>query len=172
MKINDNAVVTVDFEMKNQDGKLIDSTNEGGPMVYLHGHGNIMPELEKALADLEAGAEFSVELAPEDAFGEKSEDKVFTVSRSDFEAPELKVGMQFQTADKNNQPVIATIIDLKDDNVIIDENHPLAGMTLTFKGNIKEVREATQEEISHGHIHAQGGHDHKEEASNGCCGSC
>ncbi|MCH2205485.1 MAG: peptidylprolyl isomerase [Lentisphaerales bacterium] len=167
MKINDNAVVSVDFEMTNQDGKLIDSTEEGGAMVYLHGHENIIPELEKNLAGLEAGAEFTVELSPEQAFGKKSDDKIFTVSKSDFETPDLKLGMQFQTVDSNNQPIIATIVDLKGDKVIIDENHPLAGMTLTFKGNVQEVREATLEEISHGHIHQP-----KEESKGGCCGSC
>lgn len=167
MKINDNAVVTVDFEMTNQEGKLIDSTSNGGAMVYLHGHANIMPELEKSLTGLEAGAEFTVELSPEKAFGDKSDDKIFTVSRSDFDAPELKAGMQFQTVDENNQPVIATIVGLEDDKVIIDENHPLAGMTLTFTGNVKEVREATQAEIDHGHIHKP-----QEEAKGGCCGSC
>ena len=84
MKINDNAVVTVDFEMTNQDGKLIDSTSNGGAMVYLHGHANIMPELEKSLTGLEAGAEFTVKLSPENAFGEKSDDKIFTVSKIRF----------------------------------------------------------------------------------------
>ena len=153
MKINDNAVVTVDFEMTNQDGKLIDSTKEGGVMVYLHGHQNIMPELEKGLTGLEAGAEFTVKLSPENAFGVKSDDKISTIPKSAFPTADLKVGMQFQTADENNQAVIASIISVDGENVIVDKNHPLAGMTLTFKGNVQEVRKATQPEIDHGHIH-------------------
>ncbi|MCM8533024.1 MAG: peptidylprolyl isomerase [Lentisphaeraceae bacterium] len=172
MKITANTVVTIDFEMTNQDGQLIDSTKEDA-LIYLHGHENIMPELENGLNGLEAGNDFEVVLSPEKAFGEKEEGKVFTVPKTEFEAPKLEVGMQFQTVDEENNPVIATIVDLKDDDVVIDENHPLAGMTLTFKGQVKEIREATEEELSHGHIHADGGscgsghsHDHEHDD---CC---
>ena len=162
MKIDTNAVVTIDFEMTNNDGEVIDSTKNDA-LVYLHGHQNIMPELEDKLNGLEAGSDFSIALPPEEAFGEKNDERIFSVAKSEFDANDLEVGMQFQTLDADENPVIATILEIKEEEVVIDENHPLAGMTLTFKGKVLDIREATEEEMSHGHIHAAGGgcgHDH------------
>ncbi|MCM8540150.1 MAG: hypothetical protein NE328_07725, partial [Lentisphaeraceae bacterium] len=101
-------------------------------------------------------------LKPADAFGEKKDDLVATVGKENFETDDLEVGMQFQTLDQEENVVIATIIEVKEKEVVVDENHPLAGVSLKFEGKVKEVRDATDEEKSHGHIHSAGGcgHDH------------
>jgi FKBP-type peptidyl-prolyl cis-trans isomerase SlyD len=161
MKVKENSVVSVNFKMTNEKGQVLDSTDDG-PLTYLHGHGNIMPALEDAIEDLVAGSSFKVTLLPEEGFGIRDEELTFTVAKTEFDAKDLEIGMQFQTLNDKDEPVIATIIAINEDDVVIDENHPLAGMTLTFEGSVIEIREATQEELSHGHIHAAGGcgHDH------------
>ena len=157
--IKDKAV-SISYKMTNDKGDVLDSTDDGD-LVYLHGHENILPGLEKAIDGLKAGDEFSFTLDPADAFGEKNEDLVITVGKENFETDNLEPGMQFQTLDQDENVVIATIVEVNEKEVTVDENHPLAGVPLKFEGSVKEVRDATEEEISHGHIHSGGcGHDH------------
>lgn len=169
MKISQDTAVTVKFTMSDSEGNLIDSTNDK-PLTYLHGSANIMPGLEDALEGLSAGKKFDLTLTPEEGFGKKDDKLVFTVNKNDFDKDaELEVDMQFQTMDEDENTVIATIIEINGDDVLVDENHPLAGISLVFKGEVLGVRAATEEEIGHGHIHAEDDDVVKDED---CCGHC
>ena len=161
MNATKDKAVTISYKMTNEKGDVLDNT-EDSDLVYLHGHENILPGLEKAIDGLKAGDVFDFTLKPADAFGEKKDDLVATVGKENFETDDLEVGMQFQTLDQEENVVIATIIEVKEKEVVVDENHPLAGVSLKFEGKVKEVRDATDEEKSHGHIHSAGGcgHDH------------
>jgi FKBP-type peptidyl-prolyl cis-trans isomerase SlyD len=137
------------------------SSAGGAPLVYLQGAGNIIPGLEKALEGKNVGDELTVAVEPEDAYGEYSAELVSTLSRSMFEGvDELEVGMQFHASAPDGQMQIVTIRDLDGDDVTVDGNHPLAGQRLNFKVKIVDIRDASQEEIAHGHVHGEGGHHH------------
>ncbi len=163
--IND-KVVTISYKMTNDKGDVLDDTEDSN-LVYLHGHENILPALEKAIDGLKAGDDFNFTLQPADAFGDKNEDLVITVGKENFESDNLQPGMQFQTLDQDENVVIATIVEVRENEVVVDENHPLAGVPLKFEGSVKDIRDATEEEISHGHIHQA-----KEDdcCSSGTCG--
>ena len=165
--IKDKAV-TISYKMTNDDGVVLDDTRDSD-LIYLHGHENILPALEKAIDGLKAGDEFSFTLEPKDGFGEKDESLIISVGKEQFESANIQPGMQFQTLDQNENVVIATIVEVKENEVVVDENHPLAGMSLKFEGAVKEVRDATEEEISHGHIHS--GNDHHHHDHDDCCSS-
>jgi len=152
MNATNDKVVTISYKMTNDTGMVLDDTGNSD-LIYLHGHENILPGLENAIDGLKAGDTFNFTLEPADAFGEKNEDLVITVGKESFESDSLQVGMQFQTLDQDENVVIATIVEIKENEVVVDENHPLAGVPLKFDGSVKEVRDATAEEISHGHIH-------------------
>ncbi len=131
------------------------------PLVYLQGAGNIIPGLEKALEGKAVGDELTVAVEPEDAYGEYAAELVSTLSRSMFEGvDELEVGMQFHASAPDGQMQIVTIRDLDGDDVTVDGNHPLAGQRLNFQVKIVAIRDASQEEIAHGHVHGEGGHHH------------
>lgn len=157
--IGDNCVVSIHYTLTGDDGNVIDSSREGDPLVYLHGAHNIIPGLEKELVGKTAGASLKVSVPPEEAYGARSEDMVHTVPRSAFEGvDEVQPGMQFQTEGPQGVQMIV-VTKVEGDDITIDANHPLAGMTLHFDVSIEDVREATQQELDHGHAHA-GGHDH------------
>ncbi len=140
---------------------VIDSSAGGAPLVYLHGAGNIIVGLEKALEGKNVGDELSVAIEPEDAYGEYSAELVATLTREMFEGvDELEVGMQFHASAPDGGMQIVTIRDIDGDDVTVDGNHPLAGQRLNFKVKVVDVREANAEEIAHGHIHGEGGHHH------------
>ena len=161
MLIAANKAVSIDYTLTNDIGEVIDSSSGGAPLVYLQGAGNIIPGLEKALDGKQAGDELTVTVEPEDAYGEYSAELVSTLSRSMFEGvDELEVGMQFHASAPDGQMQIVTIRDLDGDDVTVDGNHPLAGQKLTFQVKIVDVRDASQEEIAHGHVHGEGGHHH------------
>jgi FKBP-type peptidyl-prolyl cis-trans isomerase SlyD len=161
MLIAANKAVSIDYTLTNDAGEVIDSSAGGAPLVYLHGAGNIIQGLEKALEGKTAGDELNVTVEPEEAYGEYSAELVSTLSRSMFEGvDELEVGMQFHASAPDGQMQIVTIRDLDGDDVTVDGNHPLAGQRLSFKVKIVDIREASQEEIAHGHVHGEGGHHH------------
>lgn len=163
MQIADNKVVAFHYTLTNETGQTIDSSHQREePLSYLHGHGNIIPGLEKALAGKEAGDKLEVRVGPDEGYGERHESLVQQVPTSAFEGAgdnELQPGMQFQ-AQTEAGPRIFTITALEDDQVTVDGNHPLAGETLNFDVEITEVRDATDEEQEHGHVHGPGGHNH------------
>lgn len=161
MEIEKHAVVTIDFELKDDDGNVIDASSGGEPMLYLHGTSNIIEGLEKALAGKKAGDSLSIAIPPKEGYGVHDETRIQSVPRDMFEDQSLvKVGEQFMAEGPNGEHLTITITEVTDDKVVIDGNHPLAGKNLNFKIEIKDVRKATQEEIDHGHAHGVGGHHH------------
>ncbi|BAP41480.1 peptidylprolyl isomerase [Pseudomonas sp. 21LCFQ02] len=161
MPIAAQKAVSIDYTLTNDAGEVIDSSSGGAPLVYLHGAGNIIPGLEKALEGKDVGDELSVSIEPEDAYGEFSAELISTLSRSMFEGvDQLEVGMQFHASGPDGSMQIVTIRDLDGDDVTVDGNHPLAGQRLNFKVKVINIRDASQEELAHGHIHGEGGHHH------------
>lgn len=153
-------VVTFDYRLTDSKGTLIDSSEEGGPLVYLHGHGNLIPGLETQLEGLEAGTEFNVQVEPDQGYGLRDESLVAQVPRAQFgDATEVAAGMAFG-AETEDGPVTVVVTAVEGDIVHVDANHPLAGVSLNFEGTILEIREPTEEEIAHGHVHGPGGHEH------------
>lgn len=156
MQIADNMAVSIHYTLTNDDNEVIDSSIDSEPLVYLHGNGNIISGLEQALHGKTAGEKFTVRIEAEHAYGEFMEEAVQVISRDMFEGiDEIEVGMQFQ-ADVSSGPGVITVTHVEGDDITIDGNHPLAGVPLTFAVEIIEVRPATPEEISHGHIHGHG----------------
>ncbi|CAD5108674.1 FKBP-type peptidyl-prolyl cis-trans isomerase [Zestomonas carbonaria] len=161
MQIAANKAVSIDYTLTNDAGEVIDSSAGGAPLVYLHGAGNIIVGLEKALTGKQAGDEVDVSIDPEEAYGEYSAELVSTLNRSLFEGVDvLEVGMQFHASAPNGGMQIVTIRDIDGEDITVDGNHPLAGQRLNFKVKVVNVRDASDEEIAHGHIHGEGGHHH------------
>jgi FKBP-type peptidyl-prolyl cis-trans isomerase SlyD len=162
MKIAKNNVVVMHYAVSDSEGTLIDSSYEDKPMEIIQGTGYLIPGLDDALIDHEAGDKFEVAVACEDAYGERHDDYVQTVPREVLAGVEdLSLGTQLRaTTDDGEQTVI--VIDVQDDVITVDGNHPLSGLDLSFDVEIIEVREATADELEHGHVHAEGGcgHDH------------
>lgn len=160
MKVAENTVVVIDYTLKDNDGSVIDSSEGAGPLAYLHGAGNIIPGLEEALVGKEAGDEVQASIEPGKAYGERHEQLKQDVPRELFSGVDkVEVGMQFQSETEQG-PVLVTVTDVKEETVTVDGNHPLAGVHLNFDVTIREVREASEEELEHGHVHGEGGHQH------------
>jgi FKBP-type peptidyl-prolyl cis-trans isomerase SlyD len=160
MQIATNTVVTIDYTLKDDDQSVLDTSQGQEPLSYIHGIGNLIPGLEKALAGKSEGDRVQVTIAPDDAYGERDEDLLQAIPRERFErANEIEVGMQFHTQSDEGMQVV-TVVGVDGDNITIDGNHPLAGKTLHFDVQIVGVREASADEISHGHVHGEGGHHH------------
>lgn len=159
MKISNNVVASIHYTLKNAEGDVLDSSEGADPLIYLHGAGNIIPGLEKHLDGKQEGDEVSAVVAPEEGYGEKDEALMQSVPRSMFgEGQDIQVGMRF-TAETDQGPVSVAVAAMDDENVVVDRNHPLAGVELHFEVSVASVREATAEEIDHGHVH-QGGSCH------------
>jgi FKBP-type peptidyl-prolyl cis-trans isomerase SlyD len=160
MQIAQDSVVSIHYTLTGDAGEVIDSSAGNEPLVFLQGHGNLIPGLERELAGKRAGDKFKVRIAPIDAYGELDDSLIQEVPRAAFGgAPEIQVGMQFQ-AQSNHGPHSVTITKVVGDTITVDGNHPLAGQHLNFDVEVTEVRGATQEELSHGHVHGPGGHHH------------
>lgn len=160
MQIAERHVAYFHYTLTNDAGETLDSSAGREPLPYLHGSGNIVPGLEKALAGKKAGDKLKVDVVPEEGYGPRVEALVQVVPKSAFDGvADLKPGMQFQ-AESNMGPVSVVVTHVSGDNVTVDGNHPLAGQTLHFEVEITEVREATTEEVLHGHVHGAGGHHH------------
>lgn len=158
--IADQKVVSLNYTVKDTEGQVIDSSEGAAPLVYLHGQGNIIPGLEAALVGKTPGEAFDVTVEPADAYGEYNEEILQVVPRKAFEGVEsIETGMVF-TAQAPNGPVQLTVAKVEGDEITVDPNHPLSGKILHFSGSVIEVREATAEELSHGHVHGEGGHQH------------
>jgi FKBP-type peptidyl-prolyl cis-trans isomerase SlyD len=160
MQIAKNAVVHIHYTLKNDAGEVLDSSDGAEPLAYLQGHGNLIPGLEKALEGKQAGESLNVSIAPKDGYGVRDEALIQDVPRSAFQGiDKVEVGMQFH-AESNHGPRLVTVTKVSDQNVTVDGNHPLADQTLHFDVKIVEVRTASAEELSHGHVHGAGGHHH------------
>jgi FKBP-type peptidyl-prolyl cis-trans isomerase SlyD len=161
MTIANNKVVTLDFTVKNADTNEVIETSEGGePLLYLHGFNNLVPGLEKALAGKNVGEAFDVAVNAEEGYGVRDDSMIQQVPMKAFEGAEkVEVGMAF-TADGPEGQVVVEVTNIENDMVTIDANHPLASVNLAFSGAIKDIRDASQEELEHGHVHGEGGHQH------------
>jgi len=160
MKVAENKVVLIDYKLTDNDGAVIDTSEGAGPLAYIHGAGNIIEGLEAALLGKEAGDDVTASIEPAKAYGERNEDMQQEVPKELFGGVEnIEVGMQFQS-ETDQGPVMVTVVEIKDEMVTVDGNHPLAGVHLNFDVSIREVREASAEELEHGHVHGEGGHQH------------
>ncbi len=160
MKIAKNTVVSVNYILSNAQGELIEESHE--PMVYLHGnYGNTLPKIDEALADKEVGFKTKIQIEPQDAFGEYDAELVKIEPKNRLPSP-LEIGMQFEGTPDNKDldPVIFTVTEIAEDKVVLDGNHPLAGIALRFELDVVGVRAATEDEIEHQHVHGDHGHHH------------
>ncbi len=160
MKIARDTVVTLHYTLTDDSGEVLDTSAGGEPLGYLHGHGNIIPGLEKALEGNSAGFKSVVTISAVEGYGEKNLNAVFDAPRKHFPGDmRLAPGVRVQTQGEHG-PMTLTIVKVTDDSVTLDGNHPLAGRTLHFDVEILAVRGATEEELVHGHVHGAGGHHH------------
>jgi len=160
MKISKGKVVSIHYALTDPTGEVLDSSEGQAPLDYLHGYGNIIAGLEKALEDKEAGGKLKAVIPPEDGYGIREESLVKILPLASFQSPdEVAVGAQFQ-AETSEGPRLATVTKLDHKNVTVDLNHPLADQTLNFDIDVVAVREATEEELAHGHVHGPEGHGH------------
>ncbi len=161
MRIAENKVVRLDYTLRNKGGDVLDTSDGAEPLTYLHGFSQIVPGLEKELEGMEAGQGKDVVVTPEEGYGVPDPEGVFSVPRSAFpEDAKLSVGDSFIGEDDEGQALPVRVVELKEDAVVVDANHPLAGETLFFHVDVREVRDATAEEIEHGHTHDGDEHDH------------
>jgi len=160
MQIAQDAVVSIHYTLTNDKGETLDSSAGADPLVYLHGNGNLIPGLERALVGKQAGDKVIVKIAPADAYGEFDQSLIQQVPLRSFKGVgKVQAGMQFQVQ-ANGGPRMVTVTKVVGDMVTVDGNHALAGQTLNFDVEITDVRAATEEELSHGHVHGPGGHHH------------
>ncbi len=159
MTIADNRVGTVHYTLKDTDGKVLDTSIGQEPLSYIQGVGEIVPGLEAALEGKKAGDKISVTLTPEDAYGDWDEELVEVVTRKDFEFDgEITLDQEFHFEDEEGVHHMVRVTKLGKDDITIDGNHPLAGKALHFDVEVVSVREATEEELDHGHVHGDDGH--------------
>jgi len=162
MIIAQNRVVQMHYTLTDEEGRTIDTSEGQEPLAYIQGIGNVIPGLEDALEGKAKGDKLQTTIAPEDGYGPRLDEMVQTVAKEGFNSEkgeELVAGMQVQI-ETNNGPSIAMVTKIEGEDVILDLNHPLAGVTLNFDIEVVDVRASTDEEIEHGHVHGPGGHHH------------
>jgi FKBP-type peptidyl-prolyl cis-trans isomerase SlyD len=160
MQISANMVVSIDYTLTDDQGTVIDSSEGRDPLAYIQGIGNIIPGLERALEGKAKGDSLKVSIAPKDGYGERSDELTQKVPKEMFEGDnEIEVGMQFQTMSEMG-PQIVTVVAVDNEHVTVDANHPLAGENLNFDVTVVDIREASSEELEHGHVHGPEGHAH------------
>ncbi|MFA5834173.1 MAG: peptidylprolyl isomerase [Bacteroidota bacterium] len=160
MKIAKDKVVSIEYTLRDDNGNVLDSSDGREPLAYLHGNGNLIPGLESQLEGKIANDILKVSVAPADGYGEFDQSQIVTVPRNQFTGiHDLAIGMQFTSSGPDGERVV-TVTKIEKENVTVNGNHPLAGQTLNFDVKIVGVREATAEELSHGHVHGAGGHHH------------
>lgn len=161
MTITQNSAVSFHYTLTDDQGQQIDSSAGQDPLAYLHGAGNIIPGLEKALEGKSVGDQLNVEVSAEEGYGPVQQELIQEVPREAFQGVDsIEVGMQFEAQTGQGGAVPVTVTAVTDETVTVDGNHPLAGKTLNFDVTIADVREASEEELAHGHIHGPGGHHH------------
>lgn len=160
MKIVKDTVVQMHYKLTNKEGMLLDTSEGREPLTFLHGKGMLIPGLEKQLEGKKVGDKFLAEVNADEAYGQRHDDMIHVVPKANFNGDgELKPGLQIQI-DTNQGQQIAIVTKVEGDDVTVDMNHPLAGMDLIFDVEITKIRKATEEELSHGHVHGPGGHQH------------
>ena len=160
MQLTKDKVGTINYTLKDKDGEVIDETQDGS-FAYLHGARNIIPGLENELEGKEVGYKNSVVIEPKDAYGERNLEQIQRVPLSMFpDDAEIQEGMQFEAQSEDGIPIVVTVTAIDAGEVIVDGNHPLAGIQLYFDIEVIDVRDASEEELEHGHVHGPGGHEH------------
>jgi FKBP-type peptidyl-prolyl cis-trans isomerase SlyD len=160
MPIAQNSVVTIHYTLKDDTGEVLDSSRDGDPIAYLHGHGNLVPGLERELEGKNTGDKIVVTVSPENGYGQYDKALVQQVPRRALQGiAKISVGMQLHAQTEQGTRAVK-VTRLVGDMVTLDGNHPLAGKNLNFDVEITDVREASEEELTHGHVHGPGGHDH------------
>ena len=158
MEITADRVVTIHYTLKDDAGAVLDSSAGGEPLAYIQGHGNLVPGLEKALEGKQDGASLAVSLPPADGYGVRDQALVQRVPKRTLQGSgEINKGMQFQVRTQDGMRLF-TVTAVVGDMITLDGNHPLADQTLHFNVDVVGVREATSEELEHGHVHGAGGH--------------
>jgi FKBP-type peptidyl-prolyl cis-trans isomerase SlyD len=158
VSIKKDSVVTFNYTLKDDAGEVIDSSSAGEPLAYLHGHGSLVPGLERELEGKSTGEKLTVKVTPADGYGEFSKELIQKVPRRSLKGiAKITVGMRLQ-AQTEQGPRAVTVKAVTGDMVTIDGNHPLAGKNLNFDIDLVDVRDATEEELAHGHVHGPGGH--------------
>lgn len=157
MTITDHCVVSLQYTLTNPEGETLDQSKPGEPLVYLHGASNLIPGVEKALTGKSVGDEFSIVVAPEEGYGVRDEKLRQKLPMSEFEGfMDIEPGVEFRVDDDDGNVEYFTIVEVNGDEVTVDGNHELAGITLHFDIRIESIRKATPEEIAHGHVHGPG----------------
>ena len=168
MKVGLNKIVTLTYKLRFDDanGEIIQEVNEEKPFVHLFGNGTLLPTFESNLEGSEPEGEFGFNLTPKDGYGEFTDEAIIELDNSIFEKDGkideelVKIGNMITMQDQEGHPIEGRVIEHKSDKVVMDFNHPLAGKSLYFSGKVLDVREASAEELSHGHVHGEGGHQH------------
>jgi len=160
MKIDNNCVVTLHYHLSDAGGSHIDSSADDNPMVYLHGAGELIDGLENALHGKSAGDELAVTLTPDEAYGEEDPQLIRNFKMAEFNGVEMVPGMELQGKDPEGNFRLLRVVKVEGDDVTVNMNHPLCGMTLVFAVKIESVREATETELDHGHAHGPDDHEH------------
>jgi FKBP-type peptidyl-prolyl cis-trans isomerase SlyD len=161
MKIGSNAVVSIDYTLTDDSGEVLDSSDGGEPLTYLHGHDQIIPGLESQLEGKGKGDSLKATIAPKDGYGERHPDRTVRVKRTELpEGPEPEVGMELEAVGPTGDAQQLWIVGVDKESVTLSTDHPLAGVTLHFDVTVRDVRAATAEELSHGHAHGEDGHEH------------
>ncbi|HQF41358.1 MAG TPA: peptidylprolyl isomerase [Ignavibacteriaceae bacterium] len=161
MPIEANKVVTLNFTLTDDAGNVLDSTDQGGSFSYISGRGMVLPKLEEAVSVMMIGTKKQLKLEAADAYGNYNDQIVQVVGKENF--PEdfvLEVGMEYMASNPEGVQMPFTITEVNGDEITIDFNHPFAGMNLNFDLELLDVRDATAEELAHGHVHGPGGHHH------------
>ena len=160
MQIESSKVVTLNYTLTDNDGNIIDKSDDG-TFAYLHGANNIIPGLENALTGKTIGDELTVSVEPGEAYGERDATKTQQVGKDMFpQDTPVEAGMQFHAQGPNDEVIVVTVTEVDNDTVTVDGNHPLAGISLNFAVEIINVRDASKEELEHGHVHGPDGHQH------------
>lgn len=158
MTIARNKVVAMHYTVSDTNGNELDSSAGGEPLVLLYGHGSLIPGLENALEGKSTGDKFNATIAAADAYGERYDELVQTVPKSMFDSMEVSVGMRFRASGQDGQQRSVIVLEVTDEEVVVDGNHPLSGLDLTFDVEIVAVRDASEDELAHGHAHGIDGH--------------
>jgi len=160
MIVSKDKVVSIEYTLRDDGGEILDSSEGREPLAYLHGNGNIVPGLESQLEGKAKNDSLKVAVAPADGYGEFNAGDIIEVPREQFQdVKDLEVGMQFTASGPEGHRIV-TVTKVEDTMVTVDGNHPLAGKTLHFDVKIVDIRDASADELSHGHVHGAGGHHH------------
>ena len=159
MQIGTHKVVSIHYTLRDNDGNIIDSSDGAAPLTYIQGIGNLILGMEEGLEGKSKGDKVDIKVSPEKGYGVRNDEMIQQVPKSAFGDQDVKPGMQFQAQTGHGTQVV-TITEIGTDTVTVDGNHPLAGVELNFAVEVISIREATKDELDHGHVHGEGGHHH------------